>query len=321
MDLFGSAYVINLERSRDRWNTTSKLLNKANIPYQRFNAIDGSKLDMKTIKKFVNPMCYKFMCSNGIIGCAMSHYTIWKKIVDEKKPWGFVLEDDITVGEKALEVINKVQSLVKQYPDIFNKSVIRLYCLGNCYENSDNNINKIDGHSMYITNILSYVAPMLTKREDSKKILEKDGIEIHISQYPLSNAAYIIDYYAAKTMVDLIEKTGIKHHIDAMMSMKYDIKNYAVYPPVFKTRIEKTTLSNYTFPYVIPTIFWLFNPALAWIASEYFFFGTNVCLFFMFIVMYLLWVAGKYKLLRSLVFGLLLIESILYYRINILGNK
>ena len=96
-------YLINLDRRPDRMENMKAILDELQIKYKRVNAVDG-KVD-------VNP---EYMKRNGIemmsdfsepyhgraltygeIGCFMSHYNIWKDVIDNNFKEIIVFEDDV----------------------------------------------------------------------------------------------------------------------------------------------------------------------------------------------------------------------------------
>jgi glycosyl transferase, family 25 len=133
--MINKAYVINLKRSTDRMEKMSKKLNKIGIKYERFDATDGSKLSDEEINSFTHPICRKYLCSKGMIGCAMSHYRLWKKQIAENQEWMFILEDDaINPVNDVVDRLEKVNKMIKQNNQFFDKpSMIYLHCLIGCY--------------------------------------------------------------------------------------------------------------------------------------------------------------------------------------------
>ena len=92
-------FVINLEKSREKRDKISSILNNYTTNYEFFNAINGKEL--KTNEYNINLDWYN-PCDNthmtlGEIGCALSHYNVWKKIVDENIENAIILEDDIEI--------------------------------------------------------------------------------------------------------------------------------------------------------------------------------------------------------------------------------
>lgn len=88
-------YVINLERSKDRLRTITNQMKDANIPFIRWDAVDGSKLNLNNlIQKNILNKNNKMMV--GAIGCSLSHISLWKEALKHKKNI-LVCEDDILI--------------------------------------------------------------------------------------------------------------------------------------------------------------------------------------------------------------------------------
>ena len=64
---------------------------------ERFDAIDGrlNSLSEFNIKPTtLNKKCFNAFSRSGVIGCFLSHYSLWKKCLDKNKPIG-IFEQDI----------------------------------------------------------------------------------------------------------------------------------------------------------------------------------------------------------------------------------
>jgi len=100
--------VVNLDRRKDRWAEFERRAKNIRLEkYERFSAIDGKKLDItdESVTKLFpldvsteRKMYESHRHQPGVLGCAMSHYKIWKKMLEETKSksdtW-LVLEDDV----------------------------------------------------------------------------------------------------------------------------------------------------------------------------------------------------------------------------------
>lgn len=85
--------VVNLERRKDRREKMAQVLD---VPYDIYKAVDGSSL--KITPEIMNLfMGNDFDNRKGVIGCALSHYSLWKQLVADSVDYYVVLEDDITV--------------------------------------------------------------------------------------------------------------------------------------------------------------------------------------------------------------------------------
>jgi glycosyl transferase, family 25 len=104
--------VLNMDRSAARLATIDGYLKGAGIEYQRFSAIDGSKLDMAApeIKAMFdldawvrghhrNP-------TNADVGCYLSHYRALEAFVAQGKAFGLIFEDDATIPADFIEKVS-----------------------------------------------------------------------------------------------------------------------------------------------------------------------------------------------------------------------
>jgi GR25 family glycosyltransferase involved in LPS biosynthesis len=181
--------IVNLERRTDRKKTTIENLNKLGFnedEYEFIKAIDGKLLNETSpdLHYFVGN---DFANRRGFIGCALSHYYLWKKLInDDNNNYYFILEDDISVFNdnfKELIYLNKENMLLNEI--IFF------------------------GYSMFehIRNTVSDIYNINSTKENIKinKLSDK---------YVGGTFIYSINKSGAKYMIDYIEKNGIKHGID-----------------------------------------------------------------------------------------------------------
>lgn len=98
---FDKIYVINLERRTDRRVRIESALNDLGIEYTIFNAIDALKIDIDYIKSlgiqsipnYTDPYNNRPL-NYGEISCFLSHYFIWKEMIENKYEKIIILEDD-----------------------------------------------------------------------------------------------------------------------------------------------------------------------------------------------------------------------------------
>ncbi|KAI6655526.1 Procollagen galactosyltransferase 1-like [Oopsacas minuta] len=115
-------FVINLERRPERRERMKAALKLLNIDYELFSALDGRQLNESYLEELqVNmlpgwrdpwgsrPITY------GEIGCFLSHYFIWERVVKEEISTVIVLEDDIRFSSgfrnRFSELMSEVKSL------------------------------------------------------------------------------------------------------------------------------------------------------------------------------------------------------------------
>jgi glycosyl transferase family 25 len=176
-------YVINLERSKERWENCMRQAKKYHLDLERFTAIDGSKLTLKQ-RKHVHPLCEYLLCSNGMIGCGLSHLFILKKIIDEKIPIVLVLEDDFIWRDDTIDKLNQIQH--------FDKGMVKLTCMGPYCSSSPykNEEPKLSPFPLLNT-------AYLIRYTQAKQIYEKvDKMFYHIDfQYSMISKYYSIPIY------------------------------------------------------------------------------------------------------------------------------
>lgn len=100
-------YVINLDRRSDRWNNVQSILYKAGFyNLERVSAIDGKQIDSSHLKQIVDSRVYndlgklrkadEDLGSVGAVGCYLSHYKVWMKVLQSGEP-AIIAEDDMVL--------------------------------------------------------------------------------------------------------------------------------------------------------------------------------------------------------------------------------
>jgi len=99
---FSEIFMINLKRRPERRLKMEMILKELGIEYTYFEAVDGKKLtDEEIAAKGITLMpeyedpYHKRPMKLGEIGCFLSHYMIWQKMVENNLQEVLILEDDI----------------------------------------------------------------------------------------------------------------------------------------------------------------------------------------------------------------------------------
>lgn len=105
------SFVINLDRRSDRME---KIINQTSYlpPYERFSAIDGKNLIYNDVLGF---LCEKgdYKMRPGVIGCALSHLTLYHKLLNTPDIEGYLIfEDDIKVNEKFYPSLQRILTIL-----------------------------------------------------------------------------------------------------------------------------------------------------------------------------------------------------------------
>lgn len=135
MENIKDIYVINLKKCTNRMKKFDDNMNALNLKYKRWDAVNGSAL--KKTDANTTFLCRNFMCTNGVIGCYLSHITLWRHIMasaegraEESKKWFMIFEDDGLFTPKAIENLKSVFQDIKNwksdklYPDMINLACV-----------------------------------------------------------------------------------------------------------------------------------------------------------------------------------------------------
>jgi glycosyl transferase family 25 len=99
-------YLINLDRSHQRYRYVWPSLQALGFPLERVSAVDGrtlteaeitSVMDKRTFKKF-----FSIPHQLGTIGCYLSHIKVWKKFLQSPFKFALVFEDDVSFSPQEL---------------------------------------------------------------------------------------------------------------------------------------------------------------------------------------------------------------------------
>ena len=91
------AYVINLARSADRRAHITTELKKTDLKYEIFTAVDGREVDLAD-RAIIDPSLRHFSeFLPGTAGAALSHFSVYQKIIADGHDSALVLEDDVTL--------------------------------------------------------------------------------------------------------------------------------------------------------------------------------------------------------------------------------
>jgi FkbM family methyltransferase len=170
--------IVNLERRSDRkTDMINKLSEKMVNNYEFFEAVDGNLLEpSQNIKNLFKNNNFNYR--KGVIGCALSHYELWKNLInDDKYSYYVILEDDI-------ELVDNFNEYIEQSISIIQKQDIKYALIGG-YQIKD----------------------QLT----SNDIISFDKITQPISS---GTFGYIISKEGCKVLVNYLNKHGINTAID-----------------------------------------------------------------------------------------------------------
>jgi GR25 family glycosyltransferase involved in LPS biosynthesis len=201
-----SIKIVNLERRLDRKNETIKKLTDVGImsdKYEFINAVDGQSLqptlELKQIFEGND-----FGSRRGFIGCAMSHYNLWKQLLlDDKNEYYIIMEDDFTLCD---DFKNRYTALLD------SSAFIQRELLFMGYSMFTEERNKLLNIYNNFENTVSEIAPL--------------NIKLYIGGF----FCYSINKVGAHKMIDYISANGIKHGIDYLIKIMPNLECYESQP-------------------------------------------------------------------------------------------
>ena len=219
------AFVINLDKDKKRLKQFYRYFKNCTYQIERIAGIYGKNVPNNEL----SPTCQK-ICTDGMKGCAASHKSIWKKIVDEKIPVAIVFEDDAFPDMKNYE--EKIDDILQQAPNDFD--VINLFTSG--------------GHE-HLDPFVELVIRFLGLYIPTHKIISKD---LCIPEFTTTTVSYIISNNGAKKLLKLLPK--ISGHVDAFIYRQYkSINIYSTRKSIFIQKFEHSNNTTEGFTSIVDT--------------------------------------------------------------------
>jgi len=103
-------FVISLVRLPERRKKIQSQMEKFGLNFELIDAVDGNELTAEyllNIDKFKSHLRLGRKITNREIGCALSHSSIYKKIIDEKITDAIIFEDDAILTTQFADFIKK----------------------------------------------------------------------------------------------------------------------------------------------------------------------------------------------------------------------
>lgn len=113
-------YAINRDRDVKRWQRLKQMTKRAGLSdeVQRFSAISGKDISIEELKKR-STWIGRQLQPLGVLGCAMSHISLWEKMVAEDIPMAIIFEDDVELVDNFRERLEEsLQKLIQTYPSL-----------------------------------------------------------------------------------------------------------------------------------------------------------------------------------------------------------
>ena len=167
-----------MESSPDRRKAMENELKNTPLNWEIFPAFDGRKMDTQQKDKIYDSITAKKVLrrdmSNGEIGCAVSHRSVYAKMIADNVPEAIVLEDDVFIDKDFVNVVENISRL--------------------CLQNS---IVKLEDRCENLTASVWGKIELGDKRHELKRSASHDCFGAY---------GYYLDLIAAKTLIRLNKK-------------------------------------------------------------------------------------------------------------------
>jgi glycosyl transferase family 25 len=230
-------FVVSLARAKDRRERITRHLEACGVSYELFDAVDGSQLteeqmaqycDLKKVAEFPNWL------TRGMIGACLSHYFIYKKIVEQDISEACIIEDDTLVDSEfpaLLEQIRQQQqrnALVLLHYTSWNKIELKnktpllngTYGLYELLENAG--MNSAAGYVVtkeICARMVDAILPVRMGPDSWGELLEAGSFDRISCVYPRP-----VSIVYAKSTIDYIRKDSIQSRISHI------VNEYKVFP-------------------------------------------------------------------------------------------
>jgi GR25 family glycosyltransferase involved in LPS biosynthesis len=194
--------VINLARRRDRRENAVKNFKNVNITnYEFIEAVDGKAL-IPTSQVITLFKGNDFGNRRGVIGCALTHYNLWKQLVESDVDYFLIMEDDFTIIKTFKTEIKKIN---------FEKYDILLM-----------------GYHMFSKTLEKVKEVYRPENEDEDITIDK----LQLNYYIGGIHCYSINKNGARKLLDYIDKNGIKHGIDYLFKIIPELECFETRPHI-----------------------------------------------------------------------------------------
>lgn len=196
---FGKIFVMNMDRSRDRWKTIQAMLRDSGVAnYERFEALDGKRLNASRTfgEGHATWRCANF-CPKAMLAISMTHRAIWQTVVDRGLESALVLEDDAVLSA---DCNIRVPEAVSELPGDWD--VLYLGCFLLC--------NDPDSESALFRGLVRATvgSPNPGARNHSKSLV--------VPGFPTGTHAYAVSNAGARRLLELLPRASF--HVDIDMA-------------------------------------------------------------------------------------------------------
>lgn len=165
------AYIINLNRSKERYEYIKGYVKDLGLKLERIEAIDGSTLSVEEISEKVDLKSYKAFLGHlpklGTIGCSLSHIKVWQTFLESNLEFAVIFEDDVSFDPNQVKTI--IEDLIRN-SKLWDVVILEIHHQG-CPLTIKNLVN--NHHlAVYLVNV-THTGAYVINRKAAKNLLEK----------------------------------------------------------------------------------------------------------------------------------------------------
>ena len=120
-------YVINLDRSPERFEHFHRQAANGGLDFQRISAVDGNRLDEPTKDRLLSIGSGYQRPSTGQMGCYLSHRKAWIILLNDGCDCGFIAEDDVYLANASLFLLRTSEWLPTHF-DVIKAETTHQLC-------------------------------------------------------------------------------------------------------------------------------------------------------------------------------------------------
>lgn len=175
-------YIINLERSKARREHIIGEAERCGLDYELVNAVDGSQLTDEELHRLCDEeqvRKHSDWLTPGMIGCALSHYNVYTKIVENDVDVALVLEDDACLPNNLPELLREISEEVQP------NEVISLFYMSfdPCQLSKKGKVGLSNNYGLYypvdVNQVISTAGYVITKQ--AAKTMENIVLPVRVS--------------------------------------------------------------------------------------------------------------------------------------------
>ncbi len=119
-------FIINLEHQTEKRQFIQEQLDRLGLEAEFIAAINGKSMSDDQLKEVVHDY-ENCSLTAGEIGCALSHISAYKKIIDQNISQALILEDDAILKEGLPELLSQIKQQIPAHPTTYLLTSIGVY--------------------------------------------------------------------------------------------------------------------------------------------------------------------------------------------------